>query len=216
MKEKTLWYIADPMCSWCWGFQPVIERIRNEYGERLKVELLLGGLRPGTKDPLSSSQREQILHHWHNVRRVTGQTFQFEGAMPEGFIYDTEPASRAVLAVAQIAPDFIFPFLKIVQTAFYVDQQNVTKPEVLAQLVARTGLDGQQFLQVFESGMSKNLTLAHFKKVHEWRVRGFPTLIGQGKKGCSRLLTSGYCSYEELREKIERWLEEARSRPGAP
>jgi putative protein-disulfide isomerase len=214
MKEKMLWYIADPMCSWCWGFLPVIERIRNEYGERLKVELLLGGLRPGTKDPLPSSQREQILHHWHNVQRVTGQTFQFEGAMPEGFIYDTEPASRAVLSVAQIIPDLIFPFLKIVQTAFYVEQQNVTNPEVLARLVEGTGLDGQQFLQVFESDTSKNLTLAHFKKAHEWGVRGFPTLIGQ-RKGYSRLLTSGYCSYEELREKIDRWGEGARSRPGA-
>jgi putative protein-disulfide isomerase len=208
MTEKTLWYVADPMCSWCWGFMPVIERIRNEYGDRLKVELLLGGLRPGTKEPMPSSQREEILQHWHSVQRMTGQPFQFEGAMPEGFIYDTEPASRGLLAVSQIAPDLTFPFLKTVQTAFYVEQQNVTKPEVLAQLAARVGLDSQRFSQVFESDAVKKLTLAQFQKARQWGAHGFPTILGQSGMDYT-LLTTGYCSFEELRPKLDRWLEEA-------
>ena len=58
MNERTLWYVADPMCSWCWGFSPVIEAIQREYGGRLEVEVLLGGLRPGTKDPMPPAQRE--------------------------------------------------------------------------------------------------------------------------------------------------------------
>lgn len=208
MSEKTLWYIADPMCSWCWGFSPVIEEIRNECGTLVKVELLLGGLRPGTKEPMPSSQREEILHHWHNVERVTGQPFQFEGAMPEGFIYDTEPASRAVLAVSQIAPDLTFPFLKTVQTAFYAEQQNVTSPEVLAQLATNVGLDAQRFSQVFESDAVKKLTLAQFHKTRLWGVHGFPAVIGQSRADHT-LLTNGYCSLEALRGKLGKWLEEA-------
>lgn len=208
MSEKTLWYIADPMCSWCWGFSPVIEGIRNEYSVLVKVELLLGGLRPGTKEPMPSSQREEILHHWHSVQRVTGQPFQFEGAMPEGFIYDTEPASRALLAVSEIAPDLTFPFLKTVQTAFYVEQQNVTSPEVLARLAARVGLDPQRFSQVFESDSVKKLTLTQFDKARQWGVHGFPTVIGQSGADYV-LLTNGYCSFEELRRKLAKWLEEA-------
>ena len=212
MSEKTLWYIADPMCSWCWGFSPVIEGIRNECCALVKVELLLGGLRPGTKESMPSSQREEILHHWHNVQRVTGQPFQFEGAMPEGFIYDTEPASRAVLAVSQIAPDLTFPFLKAVQTAFYVEQQNVTSPEVLARLAAHVGLDPHRFLQVFESDDIKKLTLAQFHKARQWGVHGFPTIIGQSGTDYT-LLTTGYCSFEELHPKLDRWLEEAARLP---
>ena len=91
MNEKILWYVADPMCSWCWGFAPVIEQVRNSYRDRSKMELLLGGLRPGTKHPLPVAQRQEILGHWQAVHRATGQVFQFAGAMPEGFIYDTEP-----------------------------------------------------------------------------------------------------------------------------
>ncbi len=97
MKEKTLWYIADPMCSWCWGFMPVIEKIRSEYNAGFKPELLLGGLRPGTKDPMSPAQRQEILHHWEAVHRMTCQPFRFEGALAEGFVYEPEPARRGVV-----------------------------------------------------------------------------------------------------------------------
>jgi len=48
MADPHLIYFADPMCSWCWGFAPVIAQVRERYGEALPVRLVLGGLRPGT------------------------------------------------------------------------------------------------------------------------------------------------------------------------
>lgn len=206
MREKILWYIADPMCSWCWGFMPVIETIRHEYGGRLKVELLLGGLRPGTKDPMSSTQREEILRHWRTVQRTTGQPFHFEGAMPEGFIYDTEPASRGVVAVSIINAKVIFPFFKAVQSAFYVEQLDVTSAVMLMQLAANTGLDAQRFLEVFESDTAKKRTLDHFNKARQWGVHGFPAVVMQNAAGYSPLAT-GYRPFKELRPQLDEWLE---------
>ena len=29
--KPILWYFADPMCSWCWGFSPVISEIKKSY-----------------------------------------------------------------------------------------------------------------------------------------------------------------------------------------
>jgi len=206
MNEKTLWYVADPMCSWCWGFSPVVERIRQEYGDRLRMELLLGGLRAGTKTPMLSQQREEILHHWHAVQHATGQPFSFEGAMPEGFIYDTEPASRAIVAASRISPDAVFPFLKTIQSAFYVDQQDVTRQEILERLAVVAELDAQLFSQVFESETVKELTLTHFRQARQWGVHGFPAVIGQ--KGPDYVvLTRGYCSFEDFGPRLDSWLE---------
>lgn len=206
MSEKILWYIADPMCSWCWGFMPVIESIRHEYGGRLKVELLLGGLRPGTKDPMPSAQREEILRHWRTVQRTTGQPFHFEGAMPEGFVYDTEPASRGVVAVSIINPKVIFPFFKAVQSAFYVEQQDVTNAAVLMQLAANVRLNAQRFLEIFESDTARKRTLDHFNKARQWGVHGFPAVVMENAAGYSPL-TTGYRSFEELRPQLDEWLE---------
>lgn len=52
-----LLYIADPMCSWCWGFSPIIEKVRDHFGEALPMELLMGGLRPGTEEPMTLGQQ---------------------------------------------------------------------------------------------------------------------------------------------------------------
>jgi putative protein-disulfide isomerase len=206
MNEKILWYIADPMCSWCWGFLPVIEAIRHEYGGRAKVELLLGGLRPGTKDPMPPAQRETILRHWRTVQRMTGQPFEFEDAMPEGFIYDTEPASRGVVTVSIINSRLIFPFFRAVQSAFYAGQRDVTHAVVLTQLATGIGLDAQRFREVFESDTANRQTLEHFNKARQWGVHGFPAVVMQNAAGYTPL-TTGYRSFQELRPQLDEWLE---------
>jgi putative protein-disulfide isomerase len=57
MSAPLLWYFADPMCSWCWGFSPVIETLRDAYRDRMKIALVLGGLRPGETAPLTATGR---------------------------------------------------------------------------------------------------------------------------------------------------------------
>jgi putative protein-disulfide isomerase len=206
MKEKTLLYVADPMCSWCWGFSPVIEKIRDEYSDRLKLELLMGGLRPGTKNPMPPAQRQEILHHWEAVNRMTGQPFRFEGALPEGFIYDTEPASRGAVAASVINAESVFPFFKAVQSAFYAEQQNVTSAVVLARLAGSVGLETQHFMQTFESELARNLTLEHFHRSRRLGVTGFPTAIMVEDGAGYRFLTRGYSSFQRLRPALEEWL----------
>jgi len=178
MTTPILWYFADPMCSWCWGFSPVIETLRDDYRERMKIALVLGGLRHETA-PMTAVQREDILHHWRAVQARTGQPFHFDGALPEGFVYDTEPACRAVVTVGGIDPAQIFAMFKVIQTAFYAEGRDVTRPGVLADLAAGLGVDGAAFLNAFESEAAHTRTQAHFRQARQAGVRGFPTLIVQ-------------------------------------
>lgn len=206
MKKKILWYVADPMCSWCWGFTPIIERIHEEYGDRLKCELLLGGLRPGTRTSISPAQRQEILHHWEDVHRLTGQPFRFAGALPDGFVYDTEPASRGVVSALLLATETGFPFLKAVQYAFYAEQQNVTSAAVLAHLAGKIGLDTQRFTTAFESDAAKKTTLEHFNRARRLGISGFPAVVLEDETGYS-VLTKGYRPFQQLSSELEKWLE---------
>ena len=47
-------YVMDPMCSWCYGFAPVIKRLVAEQEGTLQFKLVMGGLRPGTEKPRTS------------------------------------------------------------------------------------------------------------------------------------------------------------------
>ena len=205
MNEKILWYIADPMCSWCWGFAPIVKAIRLNYSEHLKIEPVMGGLRPGTKLAMASEQRAEILSHWKAVNRRTGQPFSFEGAMPEGFIYDTEPSCRGVVAMALINPELVFSLLESIQFSFYVEQKDVTNPKILAQLAGKIGVDMDSYLQVFESDEAKNKVSIHFNKVRRWGVNSFPTIVVQNATGYS-ILNRGYCPLDVLRQKLDGWL----------
>ncbi len=206
-QERILWYFADPMCSWCWGFSPAISAIKESYSDRLKIALMLGGLRPGTTEPVTPQFREEILHHWRDVHKMTGQPFAFEGAMPEGFVYDPEPASRAVIAVAEIDPEAIFPYFKSVQAAFYSQGRDVTKSATLAELAEQHYIDKPGFLERFESEDVRNKTRAHFRITRETGVRGFPTIVLQAESG-HKLLTNGCRPLEELRPELDAWLAE--------
>ena len=36
-------YFADPMCSWCYGFSPVMGALARQFEGRLPVRVVMGG-----------------------------------------------------------------------------------------------------------------------------------------------------------------------------
>lgn len=203
--QRILWYFADPMCSWCWGFAPVITAIREKYSDQIQLALVMGGLRPGTVEPMTPESREEILHHWQEVQRRTGQTFTFDNAMPPGFVYDTEPPSRAVVVVAELAPAARLAYLKAVQAAFYVEQQDTTRADTLATLAQEHGVDKTVFIERFESEEIRQRTQMHFDQTQQAGIRGFPAVILQNDAGFD-LLTYGYAPLDTLVPKMDAWL----------
>jgi len=205
--NATLWYFADPMCSWCWGFSPVLDEIKKSYGANLNIALILGGLRPGTREPITQESREEILHHWHAVQKTTGQVFDFDDSLAEGFVYDTEPACRAVIAMSGIEPEYTLPYFKTVQEAFYRDKKDVTDGFVLAELACMFGVDKDIFMQFFNKENVREKTQLHFQHTRQAGVRGFPTIIIQAEKSFN-MLANGYRPYEEVSKEIDDFLEE--------
>jgi len=204
-QQPILWYFADPMCSWCWGFSPVMKRVREQFGDRIRISLNLGGLRPGTREPMGARQREEILHHWQQVNKLTGQQFKFEGALPDGFVYDTEPPSRATLVVGQLLPGRTLEFFATVHRACYLEGKDVTRQSVLAELAAQFDIPADEFNRLFECDELKQKTQMHFRRTHQAGVRGFPTTVWQDGEQVE-LLASGYVPYEHIAGVIEQLL----------
>ena len=114
MDGPHLIYFADPMCSWCYGFSPVIADIRRAFGRALPIRLVMGGLRPGTEQPMTEAAKTEIKGHWTHVAEASG--LPFDGGVLDipGFRYDTDPAARAVpFAVAALHATVTAPLLSI-------------------------------------------------------------------------------------------------------
>jgi putative protein-disulfide isomerase len=200
----TLFYFADPMCSWCWGFSPVISALVGAF-PTLPVSLVLGGLRAGNASPTSATFRDEILQHWHEVQRRTGQNFRFEGALPDGFVYDTEPPCRAVVTTIALNRRAALAYFRSVQKAFYVEQANVTAADVLARLASEYGIEEADFRPHFESQAARARTRRHFDFARDVGVHGFPTVVLGDARGY-RLLTNGYQPFDALQPQVEEWL----------
>lgn len=207
LNPREIIYLTDPMCSWCWGFSPVITSIREKYGQKVPIRLVLGGLRVGTTEPMTAEIRDFILHHWHEVQKATGQPFRFDFDVPEEFKYDTEPACRAVVAARRIAPESTFPYFHRLQHAFYQENRDVTDPDVLAQEAGREGINESRFRTLFEDPELKAETLGDFVFSTNLGIRGFPSVVLKADDEY-RLLTIGYRSFEVLDVRISEWLQE--------
>lgn len=206
MTTHILIYVADPMCSWCWGFSPVLEEMTRRYHDRVSLQLMMGGLRPGNTEHFDGSRRAYILQHWHAVHKRTGQPFNFEFQMGPKFIYDTEPASRATVVTRKLAPGQEWDFLKSVQEAFYVQNADVTKAEVLENLAVKLGMDALQFRQTFQDPQTKPVVWEEFDQVRQLGVSGFPSLLGRQGESVSMLM-HGYQDFESLKVLIEQFLQ---------
>jgi putative protein-disulfide isomerase len=197
-------YVADPMCSWCWGFSSnALSALLND--EPHELTLVMGGLRPGTTEPLGAAKAAEILGHWQRVAQTSGAPF---AAAPHAvlsdpaFVYDTEPACRAVIVVRERWPDQAWAYLKAVQQAFYADARDITQAAVLAAVAAECGLPDDEFRAALDSPAAREATARDFVQAQEWGIRGFPALIAQ-HGGRLHMVANGYTPVETLRERLQ-------------
>ena len=58
--EYTLYYVHDPMCSWCWGYRPQWLKLKAALPEHVHVVSVLGGLAPDNHQPMPPGMREDL------------------------------------------------------------------------------------------------------------------------------------------------------------
>lgn len=213
MTGPHLIYFADPMCSWCWGFSPVVDAIGSRFGEALPVRLMMGGLRPGTTEPMDEAAKARTREHWEHVAEASGQPFDFSFFDRAGFVYDTEPASRAVVLMRRYGMAEALAYLRRVHAAFYAENRDVTDETELADLAASSGVDRGAFLDALRSEEARHETWTDFAIAQKSGITGFPTLIaGEGDTPEYALVTQGYQPGERIVPTLERWLEGIRMR----
>jgi putative protein-disulfide isomerase len=207
MRARLL-YVMDPMCSWCWGFAPVLESLAEQAAAvGVGLHLVLGGLRrEGVA--VDAAARVRYLGYWQAVNASTGQLFNFNAGLPEGLVYDTEPACRALVTARSLAPELTWPLAQLIQRAFYTEGVDVTRASVLVELAERAGIARSDFAEAFDSAAQRAATAADFDWAQGLGIAGFPTLLAE-RNGQLALLTNGYQPLDVLQPLLARWLERA-------
>ena len=170
-------YVADPMCSWCYGFGPQLAALAETHD--LEVEVVMGGLRPGpSAQPLDERLRRYLENTWGRIAEITGRPFDLSFLEREGWVYDTELPARAVVVAREMRPSTAWPFFERLQRAFYAEAVDITDPAVYPTLVAEfPELPGDEFAERLASEESRKLAWRDFSRARKMGVEGFPALF---------------------------------------
>lgn len=209
--RPRLLYFADTMCSWCYGFAPEMQVVLERFHPELDLLAFSGGLRPFNTEPVSDSMRAMLTETYGRIGQLTGQPFGTCPSLTPGFVYDSEPASRAVVTMRNMAPGDDYAFMLAIQRAFYADGEDITRPDVLARHAAAFGVPEEAFLETFSSEAIRQATMADFQVAQQFGIDGFPTLIlhRQRSTGDNALMmvSQGYAKADDVTERLRAALE---------
>ncbi len=132
--------------------------------------------------------------------------FRIRAGLPEGFVYNTEPASRAVVSFGKLNAEHRMAYLQAIQSAFYVENQDVTDKRILARLASQFGIEEDRFLEQFDSQDMIARTRLHFQQARKAGIKGFPRLILQRDQDLEKF-GSGYLDFEDLKERLSGLLD---------
>lgn len=204
--QPEIIYIGDPMCSWCYGFSPAIQTLYQRHKTDVRMTLKMGGLHPGNDYVLNEDYKRFLLEHWTEIGERTGQKFSFGILDHLGWVYDTEKACRAVVAVRKLQPGSEFPYFASLQEGFYAFNRDPNDPYTFANAAVEIGIERDAFLNVYRSEEAKAETADDFDWARSRGVRGFPTVLLNGKRGLE-VLTNGYQPLSALEVRLGKWLE---------
>ncbi|WP_395399648.1 DsbA family protein [Pseudoduganella sp. UC29_106] len=177
-------YVADPMCSWCYGFGKEMTELKAMHPD-LQLEIVVGGLRAGGTELLTNEGKQFRLMHWARVEAASGLPFNREAFMAlEDFVYDTEPVCRAVVTARRLHPDAdVLAVFRALQNAFYAEGRNTTDGKVLSEVgsaaLRKQGFDvsAESFFAEFSDAATIAEARNDFVKARRLGVNSFPALL---------------------------------------
>mgnify|MGYP003402496832 FL=1 len=191
----TVTYLFDPLCGWCYAAAPALNYLQGVEG--IEVALAPTGLFAGAgARPMDAQFAAYAWANDQRIQQLTGQPFtqvyrdHILGAANRRF--DSGPATLALTAVAQTAPDRELEALHALQHARYVEGRDTADPVVIADVLNSLGL---QAAAARLREPSDALRVALLERVAAARVtmqllgaQGVPQLAVAGQGGALRLV----------------------------
>ncbi len=210
MTENSLVYVGDPMCSWCYGFGVPLHQLLEQL-PGVPLAVVLGGLRAYNQEVMPDTLKSTLHHHWEEVTKRSGKPFGTGQFDRESYIYDTEPACRAVVAIRTHVAEHTLAMYHAVQHAFYAMGRDITQTSVLADVwqelvdsrqIGDVDFSRDAFVSAFESDTIQTHTRNDFAMVQQWGIRGFPALIAV-VNGEAQLVANGYMEAGEMLQRVQ-------------
>lgn len=176
-KPVKLLYFTDPICSSCWGIDPQLRKLKQEYGQYFDIEYRMGGLLKSWSEYGGSDVNgpASVATHWDEASKyynmpIDGSVW-LEDPLPSSY-----PPSIAFKAAQIQDSEKAYQFLRRIKEMVFIEKKNIAKWEFLKQAALESGLQLEQFEKDY-NGKAQQLFNEDLSIAREWGVRGFPTIF---------------------------------------
>ena len=179
MSNATLYYVHDPMCSWCWGYRPtwttLQQQLKHQLGESLDIAYLVGGLAADSQDPMPETMQQFLQQTWQKISQQLGTEFNHDfwtHCQPRRSTY---PACRATIIARQFSLEQ--EMIHAIQQAYYLNAMNPSDNDTLTQLVAQLGMPAAECARLLIDEDIDQILMHEIEFARQLPIQGFPSLV---------------------------------------
>ena len=173
-----LYYVHDPMCSWCWAFRPIYLRLKNILPKDIELIRLLGGLAPDSDMPMPDETKQYVIDNWQRIQEELPDTqFNYDfwhTCQPRRSTY---PACRAVIAARQQNINFDELMTYAIQRAYYLEARNPSDSDTLIELAKEIGCDKKQFAEDLQAKAIDDILQRELITARQLHLNSFPSFL---------------------------------------
>lgn len=208
---------TDPVCTWCWGSEPILRKLQWRLGDQVEVSYIMGGLVEDIRefydqandiggDPEASN--ENIARHWLEASQKHGMPVRTEGFQ---LFTDEHPSSypqNIAYKAAQMQDEKLADhFLRRMREATATEARQTNRRDELVGLASEAGLDIAAFIQRLDDGSARQAFEEDLRITRKHHIRAFPSFRLSYKQ--EQMILHGFQSYEALKALIENTTEGA-------
>lgn len=187
---------SDYLCPWCWPAAVHLKRLREEFGDRVRIVHKAFLLRP------EDDKREFTAYHLqHRVaaESATGLPFHVPRTghpYPRGSSWALEAAKWVERHHPEKRPEFDLAVFQ----AFFRMTADISNPAILSRLATQLGMDGAALAASLEKHEHKLEVLADHDEARRLGITAIPAVI------IGHESVSGFAPYEEYASAVREAL----------
>ena len=197
----TLYYVHDPMCSWCYAFKSTLEKLKKNLDSNIKIVHVVGGLAKDSDEIMPKDMQEKIENIWYEIEKVTGTKFNHD------FWKICQPRRSTYLAceATMLAryENKEEEMINAIQEAYYQKAMNPSDATTLISLAKQIGMDEKKFEEDLKSQKIEDDLQNELNFRRSLHVKTFPSLILEYKKELYPINIK-YNDYEAMLNQIKK------------
>jgi putative protein-disulfide isomerase len=201
--KDTIIYVFDPLCGFCYAFEPEMKQLEAQYKDKFVFEIISGGMLLGENEGAIGKVAPHIARGYKELEKMSSARFGdkfLNVVMKEGtYRMSSEIPSIALEVFKSMKPEQAIAFANDVQMMLYYDGISLNEPQNYAPLATKYGLDAADFTKKLTLPEWKSKAYQGFAEAEKMGVTGFPALILKHNKKI-QVLSAGFDTFENLKK----------------